>query len=265
MNMKNLMKATAIILSAAMMLSMTACGQKMDPKTVYDTSVKKNADLKDLDLDSISTTKIKQNDTTLDVKATMNIKAKDMNTDKMELLMEGNTSIKGEEIKSTIFYKDGYFYSDTQGQKTKYHMDLSGIMDVLKKNNANITSTNMTKISMKNDGKNNVITYTINPSSLNSMIMDSMSKLGRTASELKEVKFDVKSANGECTINKEGYYTDVKMTMIYDMTLNGITLSIEANTDGVVHDPGKAVNFTLPDTDNYKEIPNPAETSATSK
>lgn len=258
--MKKLMKTAAIILSAAMMLSMTACGQKEDPKAVYDASVQKNADLKSMDMDSTSTMKMTQGDSTLDIDVSMNIKAKDMNMDQMELLMTGTTSTQGQNIETTSFYKDGYFYADAQNQKIKYAMDLASIMDVLKKNNTTATSADMTKISMKKDGDNKIITYTINPDSLNTLIQNSMGSLSGSIADLKDMKLDVKSANGECTINKDGYYTNVKLSMNYDMTLSGTKVTVEMNTDGTVHNPGQTVDFTLPDTDGYQEIQNPTAT-----
>ena len=64
----------------------------------------------------------------------------------------------------------------------------------------------------------------------------------------------IKTVEGDLTLNKEGYYTNMKMTMDMDMTMQGETIGLKMEMTAEVHDPGKTVEVTLPDTEGYQEI-----------
>ena len=67
-------------------------------------------------------------------------------------------------------------------------------------------------------------------------------------------QFTIKTVEGDLTLNKEGYYTNMKMTMDMDMTMQGETIGLKMEMTAEVHDPGKTVEVTLPDTEGYQEI-----------
>lgn len=264
--MKRMMKTAALAMAAVMMMSMTACAKKADPKKVFDSAVKKNAELKDMDMTmNMQMTMTQGDNKPIDMTSKTDMKMSNLDSDKLQYLADSTTTVSGTSIPSIVFYKDGYEYINSQGQKIKYKMDLSQMADAIKKSTQGntLTSADMTSLTMKEDGDNKVLTYTADPTKLNSMLGSVMQSMGSLGSSLKDLKMDFKDASGEYTVNKDGYYTDMKLKMNVDMTMQGQTINLVMVMDGVVNNPGKSVEFTLPDTDGYQEIQSPAGSTST--
>lgn len=259
--MNKLMKTAAFTMAAVMMVSMTACAKKADPKEVFDSAVKKNAELKDMDMTTDTTMSMTQGDQKMDIATKAELKLNNQGTDKMQYLSNITTTLQGQSVPITMFYKDGYFYTDSQGQKIKYKMDLTKVVEAVQKSKdgAQLTSADMTELTMKEDGDNKIFTYTADPTKLNSLIESVKGIVGSTGINMEDLKMDIKSAGGEYTVNKDGYYTDMKLKIDMDMTVPGQTISLSMDLNGVINNPGKPVEFTLPDTDGYREIELPAE------
>lgn len=263
--MKRMKKTVALAMAAVMMMSMAACAKKADPKEVFDSAVKKNADLKDVDMSINSTVNMTQGDQKIDITSKTDMKMNNLDTDKLQYLADSTATMSGQSVPSTVFYKDGYEYISSQGQKIKYKMDLAKMVETIKKSTqgTNMTSADMKTLTMKEDGDNKVLTFTADPSKMNSMIEDMMGSMGAFGTQLKDLKMNIKDVSGEYTVNKDGYYTGMKIKMDMDMTLQGQTISMSIDMDGVVNNPGKPVEITLPDTNGYQEVQAPAGSTST--
>lgn len=251
-------KVLALVLSAAMALSLTACGgssKPKDPKEVYSAAVKKNAELKSMDMSSKMNMKITMGEQTLDMDMDMNILMEQVNTDKMKYYAETKTASDGESMDMTIFYTDGYYYMDVMGQKIKAPMDLEKMMEQVEENSVGgeIDVEWMKEIGLKEDGDNQIITFTADPAKMDSFMKEYMSTLG-AADGMEDMEMTIKDVTGEYVINKEGYYTAVKMTMDVDVSAQGETMNMVMDMDATINNPGKEVTVTLPSTDGYTEV-----------
>lgn len=254
--MKKMVKAAAILMSAVMMLSMAACAKKADPKEVFDTAVQKNAELTDMDMDTTMSMKMTQGEESVDMSMQMKAKMKNINTEQMQYLAESTTSVAGQSMDINMFYTDGYYYMDMQGQKIKYAMDLNELMESVKQSteSTNLTSDQMKELTMKEDGDNKILTFTADAEKMDTYVKEVMSSMGGQAAGLEDLEMTFKEASGEYTVNKDGYYTAMKMKMSIDMKMAGETVSLDMDIDATVNNPGQAVELTLPAMEDYEEI-----------
>lgn len=254
--MKKLIKVTSVILSAAMVFSMAACGKKVDPKEVFDAAVKKNSEMTSMDMNTTTQMKITQGEESIDMTVDMAMKMAGLNTEGMKYYAETKTSMMGQNIDMTLFYTDGYYYMDAMGQKVKYPMDLTAIMESVKKSteSTNLSSDQMKDVQLKAEGDNQILTFTGDPEKMSTYINDMMASMGQAASNLEGVEMTIKEVNGTYTVNKDGYYTDMTMKMVLDMTMQGETVSMEMDVTGKINNPGQEVAVELPDTEGYQEI-----------
>ena len=67
----------------------------------------------------------------------------------------------GQSMDARIFYKDGYYYMDGMGQKIKYPMDLTELMESVKQSteSTNLQSEQMKEITMAKRGQHNPYFY----------------------------------------------------------------------------------------------------------
>ena len=86
--MKKMIRTAAVIMSTIMVLSMTACAKKADPKEVFDAAVKKNSELTSMDMDTTMKMTMTQGEETMDITVDMNMKMSNMNEDSMQYLAE---------------------------------------------------------------------------------------------------------------------------------------------------------------------------------
>ena len=72
---------------------------------------------------------------------------------------------------------------------------------------------------------------------------------------LEGVTYTIKEVSGEATVDKDGYFSQVKMKMVMDMSMSGESISMDMDMDTVYHNIGQPVEITAPaDLDSYQEI-----------
>lgn len=258
--MKRMIRTAAVIMSTIMVFSMTACAKKEDPKAVFDAAVKKNSELTSVDMDTTMKMTMAQSEESMDISVDMNMKMSNLNDESMQYLAETKTSTMGQSMDATIFYTDGYYYMDGMGQKIKYPMDLTEIMESVKQStdSTNLTSDQMKEITIQKEGDNTILSFTGDPEKMNSYVDEIMSSMSGVASGMEDVEMTFKEASGTYTVNKDGYYTDMTMNMTVDMTMQGETISMVLEMNGKVNNPGQEVTVELPDTADFIEVEMPA-------
>ncbi len=70
----------------------------------------------------------------------------------------------------------------------------------------------------------------------------------------EDVAYKIKSASGEAVVNKDGYFSSMKIKMLMDMEVQGETISIDMDTDAVYRNPGQEVTLAAPSLDGYQEV-----------
>ena len=252
---KSVKRAAIIAVSALLAMSMAGCAKK-DPKELYTEAVKKNQELSSMDMSSVVKMTMSQGEETVDVDVDMDIQMADVNTDKMKYVANGSTSLMGQTIETSMFYTDGYYYMEMMGQKMKYAMDMDKLMEQVKQttDNGNLNVEYMKDIQAKKDGDNTILTFTADPAKMDHYMKEMMESMGGVMPGADAAEFTIKSVEGELTVNKEGYYTNMKMNMDMDMSMQGETIGLKMEMTADVHDPGKTVEVSLPDTEGYQEI-----------
>ena len=120
--------------------------------------------------------------------------------------------------------------------------------------NGNLNVEYMKDIQAKKDGDTTILTFSADPAKMDSYMKEMMESMGGVMQGMDTAQFTIKTVEGDLTLNKEGYYTNMKMTMDMDMTMQGETIGLKMEMTAEVHDPGKTVEVTLPDTEGYQEI-----------
>ena len=198
------------ILCAGMVLSSAACGgnspsdsssgaaaaaqteaaqteaAKLDPKEVYSEAMKKNAELKSMEM-----------------AMEMDMKADGYKTDDIKCLITNTTSAQGESIEMTIFYTDGYYYMDAMGQKIKYAMDADEMSEQAASSaGMGVDVDWMSDISLEEKGEDKHITFTGDPSKMDAFVEEILANSG---SGMEGMEMTLKSVSGECLVGADGY------------------------------------------------------------
>ena len=249
-------KVLALLLSAAMVLSMAGCGGGKDARTIYDEASKKTSELKDMDLTTNVAMTMSQGDQTIDVTTAMDIQMTGVNTEDMRYLATGKTTMAGQDIDMSMYYEGGYYYMETMGQKIKYAMDMDQIMKQVKQytENGALEAEYMKDIQAKKEGDNTILTFSVDPAKMDTYLKDVMESMGQAMPGMDATQITIKSADGDLTVNKQGYYTAMNMVMDMEMTMQGETIGLKMEMAATINEPGKTVEVTLPSTEGYQEI-----------
>lgn len=249
-------KFLALILSAAMVLSLAACGGGKDPKVIYDEASKKTSELTDLDISTSVDMKMTQGGESIDMTTSMDIKMVEANTENMKYYATGKTSAMGQDIDMTMYYENGYYYMEMMGQKIKYAMDLNTIMEQVKQSTegGSVETAYMKDIKAKKDGDNQVLTFTMDASKLDQYVKDLMAGMGTMTAGMEGVTYTIKEASGEAVVNKDGYFSAANVKMVMDMEMQGEVISVDMDTKSVYNNIGQPVEIPAMDLEGYQEV-----------
>lgn len=253
-------KSLVYLLSVLMVLSLIGCSKSketkksLDPATIYEDAVKKTADLKDMDGTTTMKMVMSQGDETMDISMNMDIKMTGINTEDMKYLCDSKMSMLGMDLDMKMFYTDGYYYIESLGQKMKYPMDYSAVLD--KVNESTMQTTDLSKymkeIKATQEGDNTIVTFQLDGEKMKEYIKDIMSDFGNG---IDSSLYSGIEGNVETTINKDGYFSAVKMSLVLDMNIEGQVMKMNMDVDMVYNNPGKAVKaIELPDLEGYTEV-----------
>lgn len=261
------------ILCAGMVLSSAACGgnsssgsasgggataaaqteaAKLDPKEVYSEAMKKNAELKSMDMSMDINMDMKMGEESMEMAMEMDMKADGYKTDDIKCLITNTTSAQGESIEMTMFYTDGYYYMDAMGQKVKYAMDAADMSEQAASSaGMGVDVAWMSDISLEDKGEDKHITFTGDPSKMDSFVEEILASSG---SGMEGMEMTLKSVSGECLVGADGYLKSENLTMEIEVAAQGQTASMVMEMTVVYNNPGQPVTIELPSTDGYTEV-----------
>ena len=254
--MKRLMTA---LLAAVMTVTMagTALAAE-DPAALLErvTQIANELDSMDCDL-GVHAVMVMQ-DPEMDLDLSLNLDM--MMNMKMDQIKSGNLRYKadmameflGQTEYATVFYKDGYYYMDSNGEKIKYPMDLNSMIASVEQTTAaaDLAPSLMKSLSVREEGENRVLSYVADPAKMNAYVQDALKPLLGSM----DVGMIIREVKGEYVINKDDYYTSMNMYMVMDMSSYGETLRIIMLLEGNFNNPGQPVNLELPSTDGYSDL-----------
>ena len=152
-----------------------------------------------------------------------------------------------------MYYKDGYYYIDTAGQKIMYAMDVEAMTEqILQSTEGSVSSDYLTEITAEKEGDDTLLTFTADASQMSEYVESALSGMGSMG--LGDITYDIKEVSGEAVVNADGYFSSTDMKMVIDMTANGETISMDVTTNVVYENPGQAVEIAAPELEGYTEV-----------
>ena len=254
--MKRLMTA---LLAAVMTVTMagTALAAE-DTAALLERVTQKANELDSMDCDLGVHAVMVMQDPEMDLDLSLNLDM--MMNMKMDQIKSGNLRYKadmameflGQTEYATVFYKDGYYYMDSNGEKIKYPMDLNSMIASVEQTTAaaDLAPSLMKSLSVREEGENRVLSYVADPAKMNAYVQDALKPLLGSM----DVGMIIREVKGEYVINKDDYYTSMNMYMVMDMSSYGETLRIIMLLEGNFNNPGQPVNLELPSTDGYSDL-----------
>lgn len=189
----------------------------------------------------------------LDIRLEMNTKMNHM-TDPANLryLVFMRTTLLGTETEGSIYYENGWAYTDMAGQKSKQQMALGDMMNSMAElTNSFVTTLDyMDDLTLTTDGENKVLNYTINSAMINEYLDLVLSSAGMSGL-MDDAAISIRNASGNYVINPDGYCANSKVYMDMDMIMYGETIHVSIDASVGYADPGRPVSFAAPNTADY--------------
>jgi len=254
--MKRLMTALLAAVMTVTMAGTTLAAE--DPAALLERVTQKANELDSMDCDLGVHAVMVMQDPEMDSDLSLNLDL--MMNMKMDQIKSGNLRYKadmameflGQTEYATVFYKDGYYYMDSDGEKVKYPMDLNSMIASVEQTTAaaDLAPSLMKSLSVREEGENRVLSYVADPAKMNAYVQDTLKPLLGSM----DVGMIIREVKGEYVINKDDYYTSMNMYMVMDMSSYGETLRIIMLLEGNFNNPGQPVNLELPSTDGYSDL-----------
>lgn len=271
--MRKFKKWTAAALSLMLLGSLTACqkdeaekagqegaakaedtAKELDPLELYTQASEKSRELQDMEMTIDMQMKLMQGEESLDIGSKMDMKIKGNGTDTMEYYTDSVTTLIEQEISSTMFYKDGYYYMDTMGQKYKYAYDVQQLMEQVEESiSASAPEiSGIQNIAAEEKDGTTILTFDVDPSQMNAYVENALGALG-DASQTGSV--EIQKVSGTCTVGSEGYFTTTDLNMSFSMDIQGTAVDVEATAASSISNVGDQVTISYPeDLNEYTEV-----------
>ncbi|MBT9776043.1 hypothetical protein GPL15_05935 [Clostridium sp. MCC353] len=223
-----------------------------DGLRLYQEAAKKSSQLSSMTAASKISVTMTMEGETVTADMNMDLKFKDLNQSSMKYLATLDMNMIGVNMKGTMFYTDGYYYIDMMGIKQKVPMDIAGITAQVNSDMNGMgddLTDSMQNVTVADDGNGNkVISYTMNMSGFNSYIMSIYDQMGLNVDSV-----NFKDLKGRSVINPEGYCISEDMDFVFDLTMEGQTVSANMAIQMNYINIGQPVDFTLPSTEGFTE------------
>lgn len=185
---------------------------------------------------------------------------------KMAQITSGNLEFKadvaanalGESMYYTLFYKDGYYYTDLGGTKLKYPMDLDSIVKTAESATASmdLDSSYMKALSLREEDGLRILSFEADAKQLDAYVKDVMNTtMGAVdPSGLDDMQFSVVKMDGEYRVNEEDYITSAWVDMVLNMSVLDENVLLRMRMEYDVNNPGQAVTVDIPSTEGYQDL-----------
>ncbi|MCC8026927.1 MAG: hypothetical protein LIP16_16715 [Clostridium sp.] len=163
------------------------------------------------------------------------------------------------EITYSMYFFNNYCYMDMLGQKVRYPMDLTKIMEqaMAASGTFELSESLLKDLNMWSEGENQVLGYTIDDSRMNEYLHTVLAASGMNEM-LEGMDLKLRNISGEYVVNPNNDIIKMRLKMTMDMTMEGQTITITMDGDIGIADPGQPVDVPLPNPAEYTEISAPA-------
>ena len=165
----------------------------------------------------------------------------------MEMSMDLSTEVLGQSVTTSGYYKDGYLYSSTMGQKTKTKTD----MDQLRAQTGIAQFAKSAIIDQKSSktAEGTALDFTVKGDALKEYALSSLQGLEESSS----IQYSFQDVKVHAIVADDGTLKSYEMTMPFSVTVSG--QAVEANMTIAVDDItyGKQNIVAPSDLDTYQE------------
>lgn len=198
----------------------------------------------------------------MNVKAGMdlNLKMTGVRGNNLQYVMDGTMEMFGATFPVTMFYKDGWYYTDMMDMKIKQPMDIATAIANVNENTG-VMEMNLAMIrNMKAEQKdsNTVLTYDMSQEALNNYVQAALAQTGTAGEGLSGYK--INSASASVTIDANGNLVQDQVLMDMEMSVidpeTGTTsdvkyvMDVECNYKNL----GQTFTLTFPSTEGYTDV-----------
>ncbi len=248
-------KLMTAVLACVGLLALAGCGKK-DPYTVYEEASKKSSALESMELNSDMDMTLSAAGQSMDISSSTKAKMSGVNSENMLADMDVTLETGGQSMTMKSYYKDGYYFTESGGQKIKYAMDLAQMQSQLESSalKTDLKKEDFKEISMEKKDKDYVITFNLSGETMSSLVDSTLSSLGDFLNSA-DLKMEIADIAGTATVNKDGYFSDMTMKMPLTITIQDQEMTMDMNLSATYVNPGKEVTVEIPDNlDDYLEI-----------
>ncbi len=225
---------------------------------IYTAANLKAAALTDFDADVDAVMKFTIDEESLDMLLDINMKMQGAYSGNMKILYDMAIKAEGETMTMTMFYEDGYMYTEMDGMKMKMPMDMDEMMAQTMAISSSLSFASdemygMTNLKLYHNGNANVISYDLDAAQLNAAVNEIFGLMGTDFSDMG-YEYQINSASGTIHINEDGYADKERVSMDMSMTLLGMAMNMDIDMDVAIKNPGQPVYVTLPSTEGYADL-----------
>ena len=192
---------------------------------------------------------------TLDMAMDGNMKIKDADSEDMQYLMDMNMSLLGQDMKTVMFYDDGYIYTDMEGMKTRQASDYAAALEASKSSTELLSGDDLDYIEnvtgVRNADGTVTISYTMSGDKMNEIFNRSLQAAG---TEETVGSITLGSCIGDAVIDAEGNIIRQSMSMDMDMVSEGVNIDYVIYMALDINSMGQPVEFTLPSKEGYTDV-----------
>lgn len=259
MKLKGLAAAT---LSLVMLCSAPAYANEADAAAVYQEMEAKAKELTDINAYYDFRIDVSDGTETTGGRLEMNMKANNMTDPEnlkchmyMRLTMDGADGALPAVITGSIYMMDEMYYLDLLGQKVKYEMPVSDIINNVQATMGTMDTSldYMENLALYTEGEDRVVSYTMNEGAMNDLLRNVLTMTGMPGGQAG-TGITYRDVSGEYVINNDGYYTKARTKMTMDMTVGGDKVTVRLDGDVGVVDPGQSVSVPEPNPAEYQLI-----------
>lgn len=240
-------KRLCVLLSVLVIFAASAMGcSQTDPKESYQNALQKISELKavDMDMSMEMTMSAAGESLTFTMDSHMQITEE-------ELLMESSLDLFGQgSMDTNVYYKDGYLYVDTMGEKIKVASTLEDAMSMANTTTGPLEEDIIQNIQATKENGVTTLSFSVDGTKMTDYVESQMAVM-QDMTDMGEIA--IGEVTGVMKINEEGYPTEVTMELPYTMTIEGETITVDMSIEMAYNNPGQPVTMNFPDFSAFVE------------
>lgn len=221
-------KSAALITALALCLALGACNSanKQSAYELYTLANEKMGEVTALEADTKTEMTMTYGEESMDMTMSGTLQEIIHSETDIELAMLMTTEVMGQSMDVNVYYKDGIYYMDTMGMKYAVELPLATVMEQVNVEAFKFGEDAVKDQSLTSKDGGTEVSFTLAGSTLNDMLSDQLSGLTEQMGTAAAYEYgDVKLT---AFITGDGQLTTTNMAFSFDMTIEGMTIPVDA-------------------------------------